>query len=259
MTQPTPPAYRLCVSLAQPGLDELLSAAAQAAPLADVLEIRLDALAAEAATTAVQRLTTELATPLLFTNRPRWEGGACDAAEERRLAVLLAALEAGAAYVDIELRAGAQAHRQLLAAARQCRATASDPAAGRKVAATAAGPGQIIVSWHDFNTTPESAELAEIVRRQQASGATIGKLVTMAHSPRQVRRLLNLLELAEDLDFPLIAFCMGAAGQISRLATCHLGGYMTYAAAGGGQATAPGQLPAARLRQIEQLLTASAG
>lgn len=258
MTQPTPPTYRLCVSLAQPGLEELLSAAAQAAPLADVLEIRLDALAAESATMAVKRLTTELAGPLLFTNRPRWEGGAGDVPEERRLEPLLAALEAGAAYVDIELRAGARAHRQLLAAADRCRTAASDAAdPGRETTAIPARSGQLIVSWHDFDTTPESTELAEIVRRQQDSGAAIGKLVTMAHTPGQVRRVLNLLEVAEDLNFPLIAFSMGTAGLISRLATCHLGGYMTYAAAGDGQATAPGQLPAVRLRQIEQLLTAS--
>jgi 3-dehydroquinate dehydratase type I len=56
--------------------------------------------------------------------------------------------------------------------------------------------------------------------------------------------------MAAENNFPLIAFCMGAIGKISRLATIKLGGYMTYAAPDEGKETAPGQMPVSVLRDM---------
>jgi 3-dehydroquinate dehydratase-1/3-dehydroquinate dehydratase/shikimate dehydrogenase len=47
---------------------------------------------------------------------------------------------------------------------------------------------------------------------------------------------------------------MGVPGRISRLATLHLGGYMSYACLSDEQATAPGQLSAAKMRALTALL-----
>jgi len=250
MSQAANSASRLCVSLARADLADLVAAAHRAAPLADLLELRLDALTGSAANppeSTLKELVAGLPRPLLFTNRPTWEGGHYQGSEEQRIAPLLAALAAGCAWVDIELRAGAGLLNRVVAAAR------AQPRPGQKA------PGRVIVSWHDFNGTPDAAALAEIVRRQQEAGAAVGKVVTMAHSFRDVLRVLALQEVAADLNFPLIAFCMGEAGMISRLATCRLGGFMTYAAAEAGEATAPGQLPAAVLRQIESLISPQGG
>ncbi|MFH7319652.1 type I 3-dehydroquinate dehydratase [Desulfurivibrio sp. D14AmB] len=247
MSQAANSASRLCVSLARADLAALVEAAHRAAPLADLLELRLDALTGSAANlpeSALKELVASLPRPLLFTNRPAWEGGQYQGPEEQRVAPLLAALAAGCAWVDIELRTEAALRNRVIAAA------LAPPRPGEKV------PGRAIVSWHDFTGTPDATTLAGIVRRQQEAGAAVGKLVTMAHSFRDVLRVLALQELAADLNFPLIAFCMGDAGMISRLATCRLGGFMTYAAAEAGEATAPGQLPAAVLRQIESLIMA---
>lgn len=244
MSQAATPFSRLCVSLARPDLASLVAAAHRAAPLADLLEIRLDALAEAAANPpekALRELVAGIDKPLLFTNRPDWEGGQFQGPEEQRIIPLLGALAVGCAFVDIELRTEVTLRRRLTAAAAQ----GSDK--DRE-------PGRVIISWHDFTSTPDGDTLAAIVRRQQEAGAAVGKLVTMAHSFRDVLRVLELQNLATELNFPLIAFCMGEAGMISRLATCRLGGYMTYAAAEAGEATAPGQLPAALLRQIEKLL-----
>jgi 3-dehydroquinate dehydratase-1/3-dehydroquinate dehydratase/shikimate dehydrogenase len=73
-----------------------------------------------------------------------------------------------------------------------------------------------------------------------------------------VRRVLALLELAEQRGFPLIAFCMGAAGRVSRVATLALGGFMTYAAADGAAGTAPGQLSVSQLRGMLRTLEGGA-
>jgi 3-dehydroquinate dehydratase type I len=72
----------------------------------------------------------------------------------------------------------------------------------------------------------------------------------MATSPDDNITLLSLLGWARQQKFPLIAFCMGEMGKISRLATLALGGYMTYASPGRGRETAPGQISAFTLRQI---------
>lgn len=227
---------RICVSLAQPTVAALLTAGRPAAPEADLLEIRLDALTVPTVPAVAELLAAGLARPLLFTNRPSWEGGGFNGSEEERIAPLLAAIKGGAAYVDIELRTAEPLRQQLIAAA-------------------GTGATQIIVSWHDFSGTPAAKELTAILKQQQASGGHLGKIVTTATNAQEVLRVLNLQSEAAELDFPLIAFCMGEAGMISRLATLYLGGHMTYAAPAVGRTTAPGQLPAATLREIERLLT----
>ena len=215
----------ICVAIARPDTCAAIQAAHQARPLADVIEIRLDSLAEPAIAPFIQAI----APPLLFTNRPRWEGGQCGEPEEKRLDLLRQAVQEGAAYVDIELNSGQGAVQDLCEAARQ------------------KGGTEVIISWHNFSETPGAAALNDIFSRQHNSGAHIGKIVTMAHDFTDVLRVLQLQEQAHSQGFPLIAFCMGRAGMISRLATLELGGFMTYAALNADEATAPGQLAALEL------------
>jgi 3-dehydroquinate dehydratase-1/3-dehydroquinate dehydratase/shikimate dehydrogenase len=226
-TSPTPVSRRLCVSIAAATVAGALALAEKSAPLADVIEIRLDSMERPDPAVFLDRLTT----PLLFTNRPVWEGGSWAGEEKERVALLMRAVALGAAHVDIELNTDPALAAELLAAAR-------------------AGNCRTIVSWHDFKSTASSQALTEIFQRQCRSGADIGKIVTTARCFQDVFRVLALQEQAAELGFPLIAFCMGRAGMISRVASPDLGGYMTYASADGGPATAPGQLPAPVLRRI---------
>lgn len=221
--------HRICVSIASSdgSLATCLAAAKRVEALADVIEIRLDSLDCP----EVAVFLEELGKPLLFTNRPSWEGGAWRGAEEKRLDLLVEAVRQGAAYVDLELRAPGSSRARLL---------------GALTGTTT----KLVVSWHDFSNTPAASELAAVVEQMAASGAHIGKLVTTAHGFQEVLRVLSLQERARELGFPLIAFAMGRAGAISRLATLELGGFMTYAAADQASATAPGQLPVAVMRDI---------
>jgi 3-dehydroquinate dehydratase-1/3-dehydroquinate dehydratase/shikimate dehydrogenase len=217
-------AGRICVSIARQDIGHAIQAARKVQALADVIEIRLDSLAAP----VIEPFLQAIDIPLLFTNRPAWEGGLYSGPEEQRLALLMQAARCKAAYVDIELQ--------------------SDPSAVHRLCEAARESGtRVIISWHDFRGTPGEEELAGIFARQQASGAGIGKIVTMAQDFTDVLRVLQLQELAHGKGFPLIAFCMGRAGMVSRLATLELGGFMTYAAPDAGEATAPGQLAVADL------------
>jgi len=227
LNAPTSAVRRLCVSIAAATQDEALALAKKSETVADVIEIRLDSMQHPAISPFLQ----EIAKPLLFTNRPAWEGGNCQSEEKERLALLMEAATTGAAYVDLELN--------------------SEPTlAGELIAAARANNCQTIVSWHDFKCTASRQALQEIFQRQCRSGADIGKIVTTARCFQDVFRVLALQEQAAELGLPLIAFCMGKSGMISRVATTELGGYMTYAAPDNGPATAPGQLPASALRAI---------
>lgn len=225
-------AGKICVSISESDLSRALLMATAAAEQADVVEIRLDALAIPDFATFSEQLP---GVALLFTCRPAWEGGGFRGTEEERLEILAGAAAAGAAYVDIELRTAEALRTPLIKQVRQCGA-------------------KVIVSWHDFKTTASTQALESILQEQCRSGADWGKIVTTARDFRDVLRVLALQEQAADIGFPLCAFCMGRVGMISRVATLELGGMMTYAAPDGGQVAAPGQLPLTAMRKIWEFL-----
>jgi len=217
----------VCVSIASEEIGQAIEIAKDSEMQADVLEIRLDSLSHAEVAPFMQNL----AKPLLFTNRPVWEGGAFEGTEEERIDLLLQAIELDCALVDLELKTASELRENILEALQQKQTG-------------------LIISWHDFTGTPASGDLSDILRQQVESGAHIGKIVTTANDYKDVLRVLNLQAIAEKHNFPLIAFCMGPIGRISRLASTKLGGFMTYAAPDSGAETAPGQMQVSDLRDM---------
>lgn len=223
---------RICVSVSGANVELLAKTVQASSDLVDVVEVRLDAMTRP----NVEQWLQLVALPLLFTNRPVWEGGAFSGSEEDRLQPLLQAVNLQAAYVDFELRSEQSLWEQLLVA--------------RHHSLT-----RLILSWHDFRKTPPTEELIELVLQMRAAGADMGKIVTTAKSTGDVLRVLSLLREAGEIGFPLSAFCMGKVGRISRFATLYLGGEMTYVAVSEEQATAPGQLSADRMNTLCNLFS----
>ncbi len=224
-------AGRICVSVMADDAIGVLTAVMPVVPLVDVIEIRLDGMHDP----RIERCIATLPLPVLVTNRPIWEGGQFDGNEQDRIDSLCQAMQAGAQYVDIELRTKADLVAQVLEEARKLDA-------------------QVIISSHDFQGTPPRQQLQETLRLMIASGADIGKIVTTAATPEDALCILSLQQEAMAGGFPLSAFAMGAAGRISRLATLYLGGFMTYAALTAQQATAPGQLSVDDLHTLISLI-----
>ncbi len=222
----------VCVSIACENEAEAVDLAIQSEVYADIIEIRLDSLA----NPEIEPFVKGLSKPLLFTNRPTWEGGSFEGSEGERIGLLQKAIESDCALVDLELKTAPELRAELLDV------LLKHPQTG------------LIISWHDFSGTPSSEELGDILQQQIESGAHVGKIVTMANSYKEVLRVLNLQTIATENNFPLIAFCMGQVGMISRLATLKLGGYMTYAAPDGGDETAPGQMPVSLIHEMLERL-----
>ena len=224
----------ICVSLAEPTCNALLKRLQQVAAKADMAEVRLDTLA-DAESLDFVSLIKDRPCPLIFTNISSAEGGLFSGSEEERISLLEKAISAGADYVDIELR--------------------TDPALRDAIVKKVRETGtKLIISYHDFFCTPEKEKLIEVFDSERRAGADIGKIVTMAEGPQDVLKVFSLYFKALDEGFPLIAFCMGPFGKMSRLACLAMGAYLTYASTARGHEAAPGQIPLDDLRAMVDCL-----
>src|SRR3984957_3178261 len=141
---------------------------------------------------------------------------------EQQLGILEAAVDAGAHALDIEFES-AQLVKAWLATMR--------------------AKAYVIVSYHDYKTTP-STEV--ILHRMKCIRADAYKIVTTALKPSDVLRVLGLF--AKDRQLPKVAFAMGAGGFSTRVLSLSAGSLFTYAAPKHLDGTAPGQMSADRLR-----------
>jgi len=147
--------------------------------------------------------------------------------EPERNEVLLAAVAAGAAYLDIELESSPAFREPLIRAAR-----------GRGC--------RVIVSHHDFRGTPGPEELASLVEGCFSAGADLAKIACLVNAPAEAARLLGLL----DDPRMIVPVGMGEPGRITRVAAPLLGAPFTFASPAVGRETAEGQFEASRLKKI---------
>lgn len=108
---------------------------------------------------------------------------------------------------------------------------------------------RIIVSNHDFKTTPPTEELVNRLRMMQELGADIAKIAVMPENRIQVMGLLNATVIMNEryADIPIVTMSMGKLGAISRIAGKVFGSAITFASL--KEASAPGQIPLADMNQ----------
>ena len=203
----------LCITVTAPTLGELRARRDAAAREADLVELRLDTVADPDVDGALAGRTG----PVVVTCRPAWEGGQFRGSEEERLGLLRRAWQASADFVDVEWQAWTRAPW-----------------------IAAAGGDRLIVSHHDFAGVP--ADLADRHAAMCATGAAVVKLAVTAGGLGDCVPLLALRP-PEGRRHVLIA--MGAPGLVTRLLPGRFGSAWTYA----GDGVAPGQVPAARMRE----------
>jgi len=213
-----PSATRLVGILAERTLALVRAEAAKAAPLCDLLEIRMDFLAEEANPAALFR---DLPRPAIATVRRRSEGGRWAGEEAGRVALLAACGRAGAAYVDVECGVRAPEDRGRAGLLRSLHLPEGDP------------------------STP-----GEALARLEGEAGDVHKLVlAAADAPRALEMLLLLKDRPADAR-PLASLASGPAGAVTRILQPVLGGALVYAASRRCREPFPGLPTLAELEEI---------
>ena len=223
----------ICVPVTAETTREALGRMKKGFALADLVELRLDRIRRP----DLSALIGPREGALLVTNRRKEEGGFFEGPEGERVGLLIEAIGRGADFVDIEAAAGKSMIGRLAAEVR------------RK-----GGAAKMIVSHHDFGRTPSWAGLVRRFHRCRSFGAHAIKIVTYAHSAEDNLRLLRLIPMSLAEGQPIIAFCMGPRGRVSRLLAPVLGSFITYASLRKGAESAPGQWTVAETRKMMALL-----
>ena len=162
---------------------------------AELVELRLDYLAGDI---RFRELLENRPGPVIVTCRRDSDGGKFSGSEESRLSILRMAVAEGVEYIDIEEDVADQIPRF--------------------------GNTKRIVSLHDFRKTP--SDLTEIHARMSTLDADIIKLATLANTPADNIRMLDMVKKAK---IPTVGICMGEIGTPSRVLAGKFGAPFTYA------------------------------
>lgn len=220
-----PLASKICVSIAATGDVSLLKEqAGRAFSLgADFAEIRFDFVSPnrmQAAIDAVRGIRSKA----VFTLRSKDQRGNFAGSEQERIEWLKKLAEQKPMLLDVEL----------------------DTIKENDELADFLEKTPILVSWHDFQQTPPSDELADILSEMRIYSNYV-KVVTTAKSVEDSLRLLELYESTTGL-YPVI-FAMGDAGIVSRI-LCTIVGNAPFTYTSLEKAVAPGQLTVKQMRKL---------
>jgi 3-dehydroquinate dehydratase-1 len=180
----------------------------------------------------LHHLRTQLADiPLLFTYRTAKEGGKGEADPAEYEDLLSRVISSGLAdLADIELFSGEETVRRLVSLAKEHQVGT-------------------ILSSHDFEKTPETAEMLGRFEKMKELGADLCKLAVMPQNKKDVFRLMEAAaEFTSSSHHPCVAISMSETGAVTRIAAETFGSVMTFASA--SRASAPGQINAGRLREL---------
>ena len=222
---------RVCVAIMASTAAEMLDKAEAIVRDNPLIELRLDFI--RQPTSAFQKLRrfTDYHPEALViaTCRRTGHGGQFRGSLAAQIEILVKAAASGAQLVDLELESAA---------------TLKSKDQDRLRAAAA-----IILSFHDFHQT---RRLDETLQRMTAFPADFYKVVSTAKSLYDNVIMMKFLERHRD-KHALIGLCMGEQGIISRVLCLRAGSAFTFASAGPGEETAPGQIAARTLRDVYRI------
>jgi 3-dehydroquinate dehydratase-1 len=235
----------ICLPIVGKGIDDVLNQAGEVTAAAKnipsyLVEWRIDHFTDvfdnEALCKAGEALKNKLeGVPLLVTFRSKDEGGECDITPDGYKALCFDVIKSGIAdMIDVEL---------FLAESFVDEITTAAKAAGVKV----------IMSNHDFESTPPTEEIIRRLTLMEEKGADICKIAVMPKGKTDVARLLYATAAVyEKSNVPLVTMSMGGIGLISRLSGEAFGSAITFGCA--LKASAPGQISADRLYRALEIV-----
>ena len=177
---------------------------------ADVLEFRIDALE-NPNFDDIKKAIEEINFPMIATNRIDSEGGSFKGSETERFDILYKCCDL-VDYVDIEL----QSKDEYIEKIHDTGVTT-------------------IVSYHDFEKTPQLDEINYIVEKEHE----LGDIAKVAFMPKDLEDTLTILAILSHFE-NTIAISMGDLGSYTRVMASKFNSPITFAA--GTDVTAPGQI-----------------
>ena len=219
--------YKTCVSIAEKTPNKVKQALKVALKKSDYVEIRFDFLKPEQVPETIKMIKNELKRTVC-TLRPINEGGKFSGNERERIAILKLIAEYNPFLLDVEYNT-LKKNKYL---AKYLKSTKT----------------KLLVSWHDFKNTPNSASLKKRMN-QMSKFSSFVKIVGTAKTPNDSTRMLELY--SKKGKNTLISFAMGDFGRISRILCLYLGSPYTYVSL--GKPVAPGQFSVDEIKKITNL------
>lgn len=224
------PFPRICIALGLPDAATLMDHARREAEAGETfLEFRLDYLDRPESGVCAMREFLRLHSDciVLATCRRHQNHGKFNGSVEEQLRILDLAVGAGASAIDVEIESAEMVAEKLNAFR---------------------GRAQIIISYHNYESTPQ---MDLLLRRMTRYPADAYKIVTAARKPSDNARVLALARAHTRT--PLVILAMGELGFPTRVLAPAFGGLFTYAAPMAAQGTAAGQVCAHLLRHLYRI------
>ena len=222
---------RVCVAVTGSDPNEMMERAEALVRDNPFIELRLDYLSKPGL--AIPRIKRLLESHhgiiAIATCRRATSGGKFRGSIQSQLDVLGKAAAAGCQLVDVELQTASKCKPEQLQKLR-----------------SRAG---LILSFHDFHATKK---LEETLEKMLAYPADFYKIVSTATTLADNVTMIKFLAREGDRH-SLVGMCMGEQGTISRVLGVRAGSVFTFASAGAGQETAPGQITAQELRSVYRI------
>lgn len=111
---------------------------------------------------------------------------------------------------------------------------------------------QLILSYHDFEKTPEEQDLQKLVKKMKDLQPDVLKLATMVHDPTDTERLMELAVSLEKKQQAHIILGMGQLGVTTRIFSDQIGNTLNFVTL--ESKTAPGQLSLEQALQFRKVI-----
>jgi 3-dehydroquinate dehydratase type I len=215
----------LCIPIVAKDTGSALKKISEAKEHADVLELRLDLMDSF----DLHEMISMAERPVIITYRSEKEGGQGRHDPLTIVSYLKSAVDANAAYIDVELSMPLELRNEIIKNRKNSR---------------------IIISTHMMEYTPLKNDLMSLFNESIRAGGDIVKIVTMANSMDDNLRILELVSEARKRKIDIIAFCMGPLGRMSRVFSLLMGAYLTFTSLDSGEESAPGQIPVQEMKRL---------
>jgi 3-dehydroquinate dehydratase type I len=219
-----------CIPIIARDTEEALRKMAVAAPLADIVEVRLDLMNSF----ELGPIIRSSVKPVLITYRSEKEGGMGKDDPDTVAGYLVSAIKEGTNLIDLELGMPLKLRERII---------------------NARGDTKVIISTHINDGTPSRDELKRIFNESVGAGGNMVKIVTRASRWDDNFRVLELIPEAREMGVDIIAFCTGHLGRMSRIFSLLMGAHMTFTSIQKGEESADGQIPIIEMKELLEFFT----